>query len=308
MSSETGCQKCSSGFRRGNFVTVRDLPDILRTLGPDSTLDGLPFMPEMTRYCGGTFRVHRRAEKTCVEGLGFRSMSDTVFLDGVRCDGASHDGCQRGCLIFWKEAWLREADGASKAGESAGGDQQEIATTLRTVKDDRYFCQSTELAGATAELRQGALQQCLHDVRVGELSIARFLHIVAIAITSRVRRLICGQDPRNMGGTQSKTPAGELGLKPGELVEVKSLAEIKATLNAEGMNRGLSFEAEMAQHCGRRYRVSAPVRTIIAEQTGKMVNITDTVILDDVVCDGLCSLNCPRANFFYWRELWLKRV
>ena len=28
----------------------------------------------------------------------------------VRCDGSAHDGCQAGCLLFWKLAWLKAAD------------------------------------------------------------------------------------------------------------------------------------------------------------------------------------------------------
>jgi len=31
-------------------------------------------MPEMAPFCGKTFTVDRRAEKTCVEGVGLRSM------------------------------------------------------------------------------------------------------------------------------------------------------------------------------------------------------------------------------------------
>jgi hypothetical protein len=89
---------------------------------------------------------------------------------------------------------------------------------------------------------------------------------------------------------------------------IKSAAEIEATLDAQGRNRGFSFEPELAQHCGRLYRVATPVRSIIAEQTGQMVNLTNTVILEGLICQGICTKNCPRANFFYWRETWLKRV
>jgi hypothetical protein len=39
-----------------------------------------------------------------------------------------------------------------------------------------------------------------------------------------------------------------------------------------------------------------------------MVQLTDTVILEGVVCQGICVANCPRANLLYWREIWLKRV
>ena len=55
------------------------------------------------------FSVHRRADKTCVEGIGDASLPNAVFLEGLRCDGSAHGGCQRGCLFFWKEAWLKPA-------------------------------------------------------------------------------------------------------------------------------------------------------------------------------------------------------
>ena len=108
-------------FRRGDTVTVRSLTEILATLDADAKLGGLPFMPEMAACCGRSFRVYRRADKTCVEGLGMRSMRDTVFLDGLRCDGSAHGGCQRGCLFFWKEAWLsrNKAGAGRRKGERA---------------------------------------------------------------------------------------------------------------------------------------------------------------------------------------------
>ena len=53
----------------------------------------------------------------------------------------------------------------------------------------------------------------------------------------------------------------------------------------------------MALHCGRRYRVATPLRTIIAEESGKMVQLNNTVILEGLVCQGICAVNCPRANY-----------
>jgi hypothetical protein len=109
-------------------------------------------------------------------------------------------------------------------------------------------------------------------------------------------------------GQQRTTLTEELNLQPGELVEVKGPAEIAATLDTQGRNRGLTFEREMALHCGRRYRVATPVCTIIAEESGKMTQLSNTVILEGLTCQGLCTRNCPRANHFYWREIWLRRA
>src|SRR5437899_5936147 len=104
-------------FFAGDRVVVRSPQEILSTLDASGTLDSHPFMPEMLDCCGKAYRVHRRVEKTCVDveppidsNRRF-AKGDVVTLGGVRCDGGSHDGCKRGCRIYWKEAWLRPADG-----------------------------------------------------------------------------------------------------------------------------------------------------------------------------------------------------
>jgi hypothetical protein len=51
--------------------------------------------------------------------VGFRYW--TVVLDGLRCSGLSHEGCQRLCLLFWKTAWLRSVVGDHTAEASGGG-------------------------------------------------------------------------------------------------------------------------------------------------------------------------------------------
>jgi hypothetical protein len=301
----------AAGVRRGELVEVRSLSEILATLDADCKLEGLPFMPEMAPHCGRRFRVYRRAEKTCVEGIGIQRMRNTVFLEGLRCDGAMHDGCQRQCLMFWKEAWLRRVAAESDAmpGDSSSPDGSAAATAaLPTRKDDRYFCQSTELLGATSPLSRLNLRAYLRDLRLGEATPWLLARVLGRALFNKFRRLVGHAPYGQLLGTQAKAPRGNLDLQPGELVEVKSRQEIEATLDADGRNCGLSFEVEMLEHCGRRYRVAYPIRKIIFEQTSKMVQLNNTVALEGVVCQGLCAKNCPRANYLYWRESWLRRV
>jgi hypothetical protein len=309
-------QKVLADFHHGQLVTVRSLDEILATLDAEARLEGMPFMPEMVPLCGQTVRIHRRAERTCVEGIGLRSLQNTVFLEGLRCDGSSHGGCQRGCLFFWKSAWLKPAaGGADQTGKKEPPEHEQPsirsrphAPQLPTTKGDRFYCQSTELARATGELSHGKLRHYLHDLRIGEMRPRRFIYLLWRALANRAWKLLRGRGYYDVSGQQSKTFTAELNLQAGELVEIKSAAEIEATLDAKGRNRGLSFEPEMALHCGRRYRVAAPLHTIIAEDSGKMVQLTNTVILEGLVCQGICLVNCPRANYFYWREIWLKRV
>jgi hypothetical protein len=295
------------GCRRGDTVTVRSLEEILATLDADAKLEGIPFMPEMAGFCGRTFTVFRRAERTCVEGSAdLRRLENTVFLEGLRCDGSAHDGCQRGCLLFWKEAWLKPADGQP---DEIAAEHVPLAAQLPTKQGDRYYCQSTELAAATSELAPGDLGYFYRDLRSGEASPWRFLHVVALAAVNYVWRRLFGRERcERLTGLQRRTAAAGLDLQPGELVEVKSAAEIQTTLDRRGRNRGLTFEPEMLHCCGRRYRVLAPVRKIISETTGRMIELSNTVILEGVTCQGICAKNCPRAHYFYWREAWLKRL
>ena len=50
------------------------------------------------------------------------------------------------------------------------------------------------------------------------------------------------------------------------------------------------------------------IQNFMFEQSGKMVHWPHTVALKGVVCQGVCAANCPRAEYLYWRESWLRRV
>jgi hypothetical protein len=109
----------TDGLRRGDLVEVRTPAEILATLDDHGALDRLPFMPEMAAFCGQRFVVDRRTEKICdtIQYTGSRRIHDAVLLGDLRCSGASHEGCQAECRLFWKEAWLRKvtADSPAKA-------------------------------------------------------------------------------------------------------------------------------------------------------------------------------------------------
>ena len=101
----------------GDWVEVRSKGEILGTLDKNGRLDGLPFMPQMFKYCGQRFQVYKRAHKTCdVVGGRYvaRRLPDRVHLN-LRCDGQAHGGCQANCLIFWKMAWLKPIAAGEKS-------------------------------------------------------------------------------------------------------------------------------------------------------------------------------------------------
>jgi len=332
-------------LRRGDAVDIRPADEILATLDADGKLEGMPFMPEMVPFCGQRHRVFRRAEKTCVEGAGIRLLGGNVFLEGLRCDGAFHEGCQRGCLFFWNEAWLKPVgDGisplppgegpgvrasppgeaptsgypgvrASPPGEAPtsgypGVRARPVAppTLPPTRRNGRFYCQSTELLAATRPLPPLGIRHFWRDFISGEERPGRLARIFARQALNKIRRTVGLKPYGAPAGDRPGGPKGDLDLQPGEWVEVRSREEILATLDPDGKNRGLSFEVEMLEHCGRRYRVAYPVRKIILEMTGAMAELVHTVILDGVACEGTCAKSCPRRNYFYWRESWLRRV
>jgi hypothetical protein len=81
----------SVSFLPGSLVEVRSWPEILLSLDDQGMLEGLPFMPEMVKFCEERFRVSKRIERTCEETEGgMRRIRNTVFLDALRCDGSAH--------------------------------------------------------------------------------------------------------------------------------------------------------------------------------------------------------------------------
>src|SRR5256885_283355 len=110
-------------------------------------------------------------------------------------------------------------------------------------------------------------------------------------------------------GRATKTPTGRTNLQPGDLVRIKSPAEIELTLNADLLNRGMGFDSEMARMCGRTARVLRRVDHIIDERSGKMLHMKEPcIVLEGIICEGAYNAVCPRAIPPYWREIWLDKL
>jgi hypothetical protein len=319
------------GLRPGELVRVRSVLEIGPTLDAEGSLDGMPFMPEMLQYCGGTFRVSRRADKTCAGDGAMRRMHNAVHLADLRCDGSGHGGCQAACLLFWNEAWLERADEQATLAPSVppNGDEAKITETLFEAtrvnadsSEPRYRCQATEIPNASTPMRFRELDQYVKDVRNWGLpkilrgllvevfnfwqSFAkRHLPRALLVADGHPYPFIRGPLPVKKGATPSAT----LNLRPGELVRIKSKKEIEATLDEAQNNRGLLFDGEMARYCGRTARVRGRVQRLVDEHTGKMIEIkTDCIMLEGVVCEADYHRFCPRGIYSYWREIWLERV
>jgi hypothetical protein len=113
----------------------------------------------------------------------------------------------------------------------------------------------------------------------------------------------------DLAGEHAKTRREKLDLVPGELVQIKTVNEIKATLDANKKNRGVFFDVEMVPFCVRTCRVRARVNQIIEKPTGKMVKIPgDWILLEGTACTGKYHRSCARAILPYWREMWVRRA
>ncbi|MDN7023723.1 hypothetical protein FGU65_02230 [Methanoculleus sp. FWC-SCC1] len=93
----------------GDRVRVRSLEEIRSTLDENGKYKGLLFMPEMKTFCGKEYHVFKQVRSITLESNGEvrKLRSPTVFLEGVYCDGKRHNNCDRSCLLFWREAWLK---------------------------------------------------------------------------------------------------------------------------------------------------------------------------------------------------------
>ncbi len=330
------------GLHAGDWVVVRTRDEILATLDNLGRLDALPFQPEMFAYCGQRLRVFKVAHKTCdnIHKTGGRRMYRAVHLEGARCNGADHAGCQADCVFFWKDAWLKRADevgGARVAVVPARCTDQDVYRAVRAPgeensADPTWVCQTTKLYEATELLRWWDIRQYIRDVSSGNhtawhitklLVFAGYRKLVdlgfgyklLVTLFNRFQKLRNGKSyPTGKGSIPNgqPTPTEILNLQPGEWVEVKPAQEILATITQGGMNRGMRYDLEMAKYSGGRYRVQMRVDRLINEQTGKMMQMKSPCIqLEDVYCRAECTpmrIGCPRASNTYWREIWLRRA
>lgn len=203
----------------------------------------------------------------------------------------------------------------------------------KTSGESQYVCQATQVPHFGTYLPWWDYRQYLEDYTCGNTTLAVFVRGIIFAnymivinagiglgaplrwLYDRVQSLWGGLPLPGRPGTipvGQPTPTCTLNLQPGELVRVKPYKQILATLNMEGKNQGLSFDAEMAPYCGGVHRVRARVNRFIDEKTGKLVSLRSVaVILEGGSCQArysACRMFCPRNIYAWWREIWLERV
>jgi hypothetical protein len=333
-------------LRVGEWIEIRTKEEILKTLDRSGQLEGLPFMPEMFQHCGQRFRVYKRAHKTCDTATltGGRRVADAVHLEGNRCDGAAHGGCQAGCMIFWKEAWLKRVSDIKGSEDAAGSPSRlnhqpaEItgctetdvlagtrASNQQESVEVRYMCQATQLPYASTPLPFLDISQYLEDYTSGNVTLGEMFKGIVYALyykisvagigLGRIMRWLYDRlhtlwggvpFPRRTGSIPAgqPTPKCTLNLQPGELVRVKPYKEILATLDTTNRNRGLLFDAEMVPFCGGTYRVLSRVSNILNEKTGKPMNFKNANIVLEGVFCESRFTDCKFCPLFCPRAIY----
>ena len=170
-------------------------------------------------------------------------------------------------------------------------------------------CQLQKLPQAGAELSRGErlrlrASQGLRKVR-RVVAEPRLLLEKAHLVAARER-------PGFRGGPDPAVPP-PLGLQEGERVRVKTMEQIRATLDPVGDCQGLGFMPIQAGFCGREFTVGKRVERFFDERTRRMLRIRHTVILDGVYCEPPAGgpddySGCHRTCFLFWKEAWLERV
>ena len=284
----------------GVIAEILSESEIRATLDNDRACEGLLFTPEMKKYCGTKHRILKRIDSMMVEGIGVRGITNTVILEGTICYG-EHLGCSRTCLLLWKEKWLKRATGNTKSVPSQKENMENFSSGIKTSS----FCQTTSYVNATFPTKRLSIKQYTPRLQTQGLTV--FIHKLLVSLNQKVAGFVTGKRKLTLG-ERTRTPTVTLGLKPGEYVEVKSLNEIRATLDRRGKNRGLAFNPEMLKYCGKRYKVLKRVDKMVIEPTDTVRQIANTVLLEDVTCDGQTHGDCPRMCYCLWREIWLKRA
>jgi hypothetical protein len=210
MNSDSNVIPQTLRLAAGDWVQVRSKEEILSTLDKDGRLENLPVMPQMFQFCGRRLRVYKRAHKTCdtVNITGGRKMNNAVHLENIRCDGEAYGGCQAGCLIFWKEAWLkRVAGGDPSAAQSAakppeggvapssapGCTEAQVWAGTRSsspaednAEEPVYVCQATQLPYATRPLPAWVVGQYIEDYTSGNVRLSQLFSSLLVFLYYQV--------------------------------------------------------------------------------------------------------------------------
>ena len=263
---------------------------------------------------------------------GMRRMYDAVHLTESRCDGSAHGGCQNACSLYWKEQWLKRVDPDDPVTPTPDAGQRLLLPllVLNSTKEPfedgetRWSCQATEMPRAAPErLPLKQLGQYREDVVSGNAGV----RAVVTASWSRLFNRYQDLSKRFLPRLPAHPGRAALGLPPGSASSVavrRPSAWTSSRASSSGSSRVRRSWRRSTRTCstagwGSTSRCPGSAvgppgsrrgpRGCVDERTGRMLTMKNPcIILEDIVCEGAFTANCPREYVCWWREIWLERV
>lgn len=176
------------------------------------------------------------------------------------------------------------------------------------------------LIWASESLLHGPLRVVLLSLALLVASLMSLVAIAGVLVIWRDDRMAKGHEDlflllneaRSEAALRRATKRARHGFAPltvGEEVQVKGLAEIQRTLDADGCLESLPFQAEMAAFCGRRFRVFRVVDKVYDYgRSRRLRRLQRTVSLAGVRCTGSAHGGCQAECSLLWKEDWLRCV
>lgn len=300
-------------FVVGDLVEIKSWAEIHTTLDERGCLEEMPFMPEMVAMCGARARVFRSLHRIFDyrKTRRMRHMDGALLLAGVVCGGENHGGCQAACLTALKSSWLRHVEHGSTARALAAREELPHSAPLPSFGTNapHYSCQLTQLSAASKPIDGSSLVDILRPLVSGNVAPAAFAVGWLTNYFNDIQHWRQGVAyPAFEVALRDLLPAEGQALKAGDMVVVRGSAEIRATLNAQSLNRGLYFEPDMLKYCGRRIPVQAEVGRIIDIVSGEMRQMkTPAYLLRDVRFSGERQLFNAQYEPLFWRSAWLRK-
>ena len=96
----------------GDIICVRSKGEIRSILDEKNASGGCVFTPEMYKYCGQRFKVHKRVDYFYDEVKAKMCKCKNLYLlEGAFCSGERRvfpNNCDRYCFLFWHKDWLKK--------------------------------------------------------------------------------------------------------------------------------------------------------------------------------------------------------
>lgn len=190
------------------------------------------------------------------------------------------------------------------------------------IKDDILLqdCQlrSLECSGGSLCLKERVFRMIARRINITlkgirtAMSRVELFRVIYFGLKN-LTRIISGKGKYYADEQDEASLIPTLNLHPGEKVKIRSIEEIRKTLDENGKYNGLAFTPAQKKYCGGTYIVLKRLERAFNEGTWKMFKMKDTVLLKDVVCDGRGGIGyewdgCDRHCLLWWKEIWLERV